>query len=143
MPGLERGLLDDINAFRAVHGLAPVRLSPELTASAAQHSREMAADGYFGHASAGGKAFWKRIRGYYDSTSWAVWSVGENLLWSAPGIGAARALDMWERSPEHLANLLAPRWREIGISAVRMVAAPGIFHGRTVTIVTTDFGVRR
>jgi uncharacterized protein YkwD len=46
-------------------------------------------------------------------------------------------------SPEHRANLLNGRWREIGISAVHAVAAPGTYDGLDVTIITTDFGVRR
>jgi uncharacterized protein YkwD len=49
---------------------------------------------------------------------------------------------MWIASPGHLANLLSPRWREIGISAVGVVNAPGVFGGRRVTIITTDFGNR-
>jgi hypothetical protein len=36
-----------------------------------------------------------------------------------------------------------PRWREIGVSAVHENAAPGVYKGLDVTIVTTDFGVRR
>ena len=35
-----------------------------------------------------------------------------------------------------------PAGREVGISAVRVHAAPGTYHGLDVTIVTTDFGVR-
>ena len=46
-------------------------------------------------------------------------------------------------SPEHRANILTARWREIGVSAVHVAAAPGVYHGLDVTIVTTDFGVRR
>jgi uncharacterized protein YkwD len=45
-------------------------------------------------------------------------------------------------SPEHRANILAARWRQIGISAVHLQAAPGSYRGREVTIITTDFGVR-
>ncbi len=95
LPRLALGILDDINEFRAAHSLAPVRVSAELTASAAEHSRETASIGYFAHRSADGGPFWKRIDGYYHSTTWSVWSVGENLLWSAPRIGPARALRMW------------------------------------------------
>ncbi len=36
-----------------------------------------------------------------------------------------------------------PRWREIGVSAVHAASAPGTYKGMDVTIVTTDFGVRR
>jgi hypothetical protein len=46
------------------------------------------------------------------------------------------------KSPEHRANLLSPTWREVGVSALHVAAAPGAFQGLDVTIVTTDFGVR-
>ena len=99
--------------------------------------------GYFGHSSADGTAFWRRIKHYYGSRSYRFWSVGENLLWAAPSVAAKEALAMWIASPEHLRNLLTARWREIGISAVHVSSAPGVFQGQSVTIVTTDFGVRK
>jgi uncharacterized protein YkwD len=140
---LEQGVLADINAFRVQHKLTPLRLSAPLTTSAREHSQEMAAKGYFAHESADGSVFWKRIKAVYPSGTSRYWSVGENLLWSSPDIDAQRALDLWLASPEHRANLMAPAWREIGISAVHVTAAPGTFDGQDVTIVTTDFGVRR
>ena len=143
LAALDRQLLGALNRFRVEHGLRPLREAPALERSARQHSFEMGRDGYFGHGSADGTAFWRRIERYYGSRGDSYWSVGENLLWAAPGVSAARALRMWIASPEHLRNLLAPKWREIGISAVHVVHAPGVFHGLTVTIVTTDFGVRR
>jgi uncharacterized protein YkwD len=69
--------------------------------------------------------------------------VGENLLWRSPGVSAARAMSLWIASPEHLRNLVNSRWRQLGVSAVRVAHAPGVFHGLPVTIITTDFGVRR
>jgi uncharacterized protein YkwD len=140
---LERGVLVDVNAFRTSHHLATLRLSTQLTAAALAHTQEMASDGYFAHESADGSAFWKRIQGFYESTPWSFWSVGENLLWSSPDVDASGALQLWLHSPEHRANLMNPRWREIGVAAVHALAAPGAFHGLDVTIVTTDFGVRR
>lgn len=140
---LELGVLADINAFRRGHGLVALRLSPQLTEAARQHSHEMAADGYFAHSSVSGGAFWKRIERFYPGTAFGYWSVGENLLWSSPGVSSTHALQMWEASPEHRANLMTARWREIGISAVHVGSAPGAYHGLPVTIVTTDFGVRR
>jgi uncharacterized protein YkwD len=102
----------------------------------------MAAQGYFAHESADGSAFWKRIQHFYPSGSSGYWSVGENLLWSSPDVDPAQALQLWLASPEHRANLLTARWREIGVSAVHVTAAPGTYNGLDVTIVTTDFGVR-
>jgi uncharacterized protein YkwD len=58
-------------------------------------------------------------------------------------VSPVKALQMWLNSSEHRKNLLNPAWREIGISAVHQSAAPGVFKGMDVTIVTTDFGVRR
>lgn len=143
LTSFEQSVLTDINAFRASHGLARLKLSVSLTAAARSHSMQMEADGYFAHTSYDGELFWKRIQAYYPSTSYGVWSVGENLLWASPDVAARKALTMWERSPEHRKNLLDPHWREIGISAVHAASAPGIFGGRPVTIVTTDFGVRK
>jgi uncharacterized protein YkwD len=142
LSSLESGVLSQLNKIRLQHGLQPVKISARLTASAAQHSREMGADGYFAHNSHDGTAFWKRIGRWYGSNGYGFWSVGENLLWSSPQVDPVDALQLWMDSPEHRANILTPRWREIGISAVHIAAAPGTFQGREVTIITTDFGVR-
>ena len=139
---LESGVLVDINTFRRAHHLTPLKLNARLTAAAEQHTQQMAQDGYFAHTSADGSAFWKRIQSFYASSPWSYWSVGENLLWSSPDVTPAKALQMWLASPEHRANLMNPRWREIGVAAVHVAAAPGVYDGLDVTIVTTDFGVR-
>jgi uncharacterized protein YkwD len=140
---LESGVLNDLNAIRVQHGLVPLHLNAQLSAAAAQHSREMGADGYFEHASHDGTAFWKRIAHWYSSTDYGYWSVGENLLWSSPDVTPSGALQLWMNSPEHRANILAARWREIGVAAVHLSSAPGTYDNLPVTIVTTDFGVRR
>jgi uncharacterized protein YkwD len=139
---LESGVLSQINAVRSQHGLVPLRFSVPLTLAARNHSESMAAKGYFTHESADGGAFWKRVQNFYPSTSRRFWSVGENLLWQAPDVDPSGALQMWMNSPEHKANLLTARWREVGISAVHATAAPGVYGGLDVTIVTADFGVR-
>ena len=143
LSSLESGVLSQLNKIRLQHGLQPVKISARLTASAAQHSREMGADGYFAHNSHDGTAFWKRIGRWYESNGYGYWSVGENLLWSSPQVDPVDALQLWMDSPEHRANILTARWREIGISAVHVAAAPGTYKGREVTIITTDFGARR
>jgi len=143
LSSLESGVLTDLNRIRVQHGLQPVKISARLTASAAQHSKEMGADGYFEHNSHDGTAFWKRIGRWYGSNGYSYWSVGENLLWSSPQVDPAGAMQLWMNSPEHRANILSPRWREIGISAVHFASAPGTFKGLEVTIITTDFGIRR
>ncbi len=142
LSSLESGVLQQLNKIRVQHGLVPLTISARLTAAAGQHSQEMGADGYFEHNSYDGTAFWKRIGHWYASSGYGFWSVGENLLWSSPDVDPAHALELWMNSPEHRANILTARWREIGVSAVHVHAAPGTYKGLDVTIITTDFGVR-
>ena len=131
---LESGVLQQLNAIRTQHGLVPLKLSTRLTAASVQHSREMAVDGYFEHSSHDGTAFWKRIGRWYSPAGFRTWSVGENLLWSSPDVAPATALQRWMNSPEHRANILDARWREVGVSAVHLSAASGTYGGREVTI---------
>lgn len=140
---LESGVLQQLNQIRADHHLPLLTLSTPLTIASKQHTMEMADDGYFDHTSHDGTVFWKRIGHWYRDGSFRYWSVGENLLWSSPSVDASRALDMWMKSSEHRANILSPNFRDIGVSAVHVAAAPGAYDGRPVTIITTDFGVRR
>jgi uncharacterized protein YkwD len=140
---LEGAVLAEVNTLRSRNGLAPLRLSSQLSAAAEVHSNAMAERGFFGHASADGSVFWKRVQRYYGSQGFGYWSVGENLLWASPTVDAERALRMWLDSPPHKKNLLAPQWREVGLSAIHVASAPGTFNGLDVTIVTADFGVRR
>ena len=143
LTALNHQVLAAVNSFRVAHGRVPLRESSALDRSARQHSLEMGRVGYFAHSSANGTAFWKRIRRYYPSRGDSYWSVGENLLWRSPNVTAPQGMTLWIASPEHLKNLLAPQWRQIGISAVHVVRAPDVFKGLPVTIITTDFGVRR
>jgi uncharacterized protein YkwD len=140
---LEGGVLAEINQVRAQHGLQPLRVNLRLRAAADAHSAAMARYGFFAHESRDGSAFWKRVERWYKPGGYGFWSVGENLLWSSGDLSADAALEMWMNSPKHRENLLTARWREIGLSAVTVPAAPGVFDGLDVTIVTADFGVRR
>ena len=139
---LESQVLVELNAIRRDHGLAPLRLASSLDAAADFHSRTMGRHGFFAHESRDGSAFSKRVGRFYGSDGFVTWSVGENLLWASSSIGAAEALKLWMKSPGHRQNILAPRWREIGVSIVTVQQAPGVFGKRTVTIMTTDFGAR-
>lgn len=140
---LERSVLTEMNAVRSQHGLVPLRFSAGLAAAARQHSTEMANRGYFGHTSANGEAFSRRLARFYPIGARRYWSVGENLLWSSAELNAAAALEIWLNSPSHRAIMLNPRWLDVGVGAVYARSASGVYGGRDVTIVTADFGVRR
>lgn len=143
LPTLNRKMLAAVNRFRATHGLAALRESEALDRAARRHSLEMGRLGYFGHSSADGMQFWQRIRRFYPAHGYSYWAAGENLVWASPSLSAGSAMKLWISSPPHLANLLSRQWRQIGISAVGVARAPGVYGGRRVTIVTADFGVRR
>ena len=139
---LEQGVVARINAVRRRHGLRSLRSNRRLAAAADFHSRDMARKGYFEHDSANGTAFWRRIERFYPSRGFRSWTVGENLLWATDSYGSGFAVREWMLSPPHRQNILSRDWREVGIGAVRVASAPGEYGGRSVTIVTADFGAR-
>jgi uncharacterized protein YkwD len=139
---LESQVLGQLNAVRRGHGLPPLRLSRPLSAAADAHSRAMGRFGFFSHESRDGSEFWTRVQRWYSPGGYHSWAVGENLLWSSGQLNAAAALKLWMASPPHRQNILTARWREVGLSAVAVSAAPGVFGGRDVVIITSDFGVR-
>ena len=139
---LERSIVGEINALRASRGLRPLALSKALVTSARNHSRDMARGGYFSHVTPSGMSFTDRVRKHYRSTGFRSWRAGENLLWASPDIDAARALELWLKSPRHRKILLRSDWREIGLSAVHTASAPRVYAGLEVTIITANFGAR-
>ena len=139
---LEAQVLADVNALRRERGLRPLRFSGQLSRAADVHSHDMARQGYFSHSSRDGSAFWRRVERFYPSTGYRSWIVGENLVWASPDLSSAGALSMWMGSPPHRANLLSKQWREMGLAAIHVAAAPGVFGGHQVTIVTANFGSR-
>jgi uncharacterized protein YkwD len=139
---LQVALLTQINSFRTAHGLVPLRVSGGLTVAAGGHSAQMARLGFFSHNSANGQSFSGRLAATYPARGFHRWSVGENLVWGGPDIGAVRAFRLWLSSPMHRANLLTARWREIGLGAIHSTRAPGVYGGRPATVVTADFGAR-
>ena len=139
---VQTALLAQINGFRAAHGLVPLKLNGALVGAADRHSAQMARLGFFSHNSANGQSFSQRIAQAYSPRGFRSWTVGENLVWGGPDIGAARAFRLWLSSAPHRANLLNARWREIGLGAVHSTSAPGVYGGGAATIVTADFGAR-
>jgi uncharacterized protein YkwD len=139
---LEGSVVAAINVVRRQDGLRPLRLNRVLAVAARSHSVSMAEHGYFSHTSLDGAPFWARIKPVYPPLPGRNWSTGENMVWQSPELTAAQVVDLWLRSPAHRKNLLAPSWREVGVGAVRALAAPGVFDGLDVTVLTADFGTR-
>lgn len=141
---LETRLAFEINAVRSQRHLRPLVESRALRLAAESHSAEMLDQGFFAHDSPDGTSFGDRLKQFYRMSPTDYWSVGENLAMTGPNEPLARDLvARWMQSPRHRANLLDPRWRELGIGARFAPSAQGAFGGLATWVVTLDLGYRR
>jgi uncharacterized protein YkwD len=136
----DAAIIGRMNVARVQAGLRPLQMNSELTAAAQKHSLEMTEVGYFSHDSADGGSMADRVRASYPAGR--RWTVGETLLRWSPGVGSRLAVQRWMASPEHRAIILTPAWKDVGCAFVHATAAPGVYDGLAVTVVTCDFGVR-
>lgn len=133
-PGLakeELELLAMINVYRQANKLPTVVINNTLTNAARWMSLDMASKHYLDHTDSLGRTAFKRIAAFgYPSDTHR----GENI-----GAGfetAAGVMEGWKNSPAHLANLLNPNYRVVGISRIYDPAAPYKWYW------TTDYGSR-
>ncbi|WP_338498307.1 sigma-70 family RNA polymerase sigma factor [Streptomyces sp. SJL17-4] len=101
-----------VNRLRAAAGCAPLRIDPRLTEAARGYARDMAARGYFGHASPEGEFADTRITAAgYDWSAWA-----ENL--DRGTADPASVVDDWTDGSMHEENMLDCRYRDTGVASV-------------------------
>jgi uncharacterized protein YkwD len=131
-----------INRVRVQHGLSRLRQVGPLRRAADQHVYEMAVLGFFSHASPNRSSLAARLAAFYPWRGFGTWDVGETLLWWQLPLSAYDVVRLWLNSPEHRRELLDPRFREIGVDAVELSGAGGVFSGRRVLLVAAEFGVR-
>ncbi|WP_435971642.1 sigma-70 family RNA polymerase sigma factor [Streptomyces sp. Qhu_M48] len=113
-PTAEERVTGLVNRLRASAGCAPLRIDPRLTEAARGYARDMAARGYYGHASPEGEAADSRITAAgYDWSAWA-----ENLDRGAND--PAIVVDDWTDGAGHERNMLDCRYRDTGVAS-----APG------------------
>ncbi len=137
------GIARSINDIRAERGLRVLHRSARLARAARSHATSMGTKGYFSHSSLSGSDMGHRLQSFYPASSRGVYAIGEVLYWRQGHVNPDDVTAAWLESPPHRADLLAGRWRELGVSAVYVENARGVFGGRDVTIVVVDFGVRR
>ena len=104
----ERAVLDATNAVRAQAGLPPLQADPRLVQAAREHSANMARHNTIGHTLDQGTFVDRMRRAGYVHTA-----AGENCAQGQPTPDAA--VQSWMQSPGHRANLLSPKYTEIGI----------------------------
>lgn len=109
-----------VNEERAALHLGPLRRSPLLDAAADVRAQDMAARDYFAHISPDGVTPGDQVL----AAGYQALLCGENI---ASGYSSARdVVKAWMSSPSHRANILEPRYREIGIAYSE---APGTESG--------------
>ena len=128
-------VLELVNQERSKHGLAPLKLNPQLTQSAQGHSQDMADHNFMGHNGSNGSSPFDRMHqaGYQFSTA------GENV---AAGSATPEAvMDAWmNEAPDasghrgHRDNMLSSNYHDIGVGyAFRQATQYGHYW-------TQDFG---
>lgn len=125
-----------LNRRRAGHGLGALRSDARLASAAQGHSDDMVARRYFAHESGDGSGFGARIRASGWTRDRRSFLLGENIAYGADGAASPRAIvRAWMHSAEHRANILNPRFHQIGIGIA--VGTPDGDGGATYS---TDFG---
>lgn len=99
-----------INFDRHLYGLSPLRENYLLDRAAQSHAQDMVNRHYFAHNSPDGRTPWDFIvkEGYGYQTA------GENLARNFTDLNKEEKA--WMNSPGHRANILNPKFKEIGIS---------------------------
>jgi uncharacterized protein YkwD len=108
----------EIDRLRSARGLPHLQRDAELDAVAEGHSREMAHARTFAHVLASDGNLSDRLR----KAGYAYRSAGENIGLSDDAVSAHEAV---AGSPAHLANLLDPHHRRLGLGMSRGVSPDG------------------
>ncbi len=137
---VKRATLCLLNRQRKAHGRRALKPNKRLARAARKHARDMVERNYFSHTTPGGVSFVDRImrQDYVDPGQ--GWTLGENLAWGSYQLATPKSIvRSWMNSPGHRANILNPRFREIGIGVVRGAPQPDTESAATYA---TSFGTR-
>lgn len=120
----------ELNARRRAAGLPRLHAVRSLTRLAQLHTGVMVARRSLDHGNLG-----RRLRRY---TAGHAFMVGENIGTCGGGGGTvAQMVVAWMHSPEHRANILQPRFRDVGVGVVHRAT-----DGSPGATMTTSFGWR-
>lgn len=115
--GENRAVAQATTAARRSRGLAPVSANPALAVAAAKHACDMAKRGRMTHVGTSTKGPSQRVK----AVGYAPRVTAENI--AAGPFGLGRVLSEWSSSSGHLANILIPQVRDVGIG--RAVGSDG------------------
>ena len=104
---------DLINAYRKEKGLKPLKLNPELTEAAKNHSRDLAKWDRISHYGSDGSNPWDRVK----RTGYKARLAAENV--GTGQIDFTEVIKGWKESPGHNKNLLLSDAEHMGIALVQ------------------------
>jgi uncharacterized protein YkwD len=104
---------DIINAYRKEKGLKPLKLNPELTAAAKNHSTDLAKWDRISHYGSDGSNPWDRVK----RTGYKARLTAENV--GTGQVDFNEVMKGWEASPGHNKNLLMSDADHMGIALVQ------------------------
>lgn len=122
-------VLDQTNLERKNAGLEALTYNPTLAASAKSKAEDMFKNDYWAHNSPQGKTPWT----FFDASGYKYSVAGENL--AKDFYDTDSLIKAWMNSPTHKANIIHPKYKEIGIAVVN-----GTLGGVKTTLVVQHFG---
>jgi uncharacterized protein YkwD len=137
---LNDAILCLVNAERADNGLPALSHASQLDQSANGMCQRMITEHFFSHETPDGKTVVDRVEptGYIPKSG--DWVVGENLAWGSGALSTPQAIvNGWMNSPGHRANILAPDYKDIGLSACNGSPSPDHTGG---TVYVNNFGAK-
>lgn len=128
-PGWKRRLLEQLNSMRAEGGVCadgarypasaePMRWNDSLEHAALSQTSWMVERGELLHVGRRGESIGERVR----QAAYAFERIGENV-----GMGffqMDQVMSAWRASAKHCANLMDPRFTEVGLACVRAANGP-------------------
>jgi len=124
-------ILEATNRERVSTGLKPITAEKRLNDAASEKINDMIAKNYFAHISPGGKG----VDGWVKEAGYRYILIGENLA-MGNFTDEEDLVAAWMNSPGHRANILNPKFTEIGIAAKK-----GTVEGATALIAVQIFGL--
>lgn len=129
------------NRARERHGMRSLRISRKLRRAATGHSRQMVKHRFFSHGGLSGSTTASRIAGTGYFASARSYYYGEVITAACHREGSPKqSFRRFMRSPPHRAEILTPRFREIGVGIARGIPFAGESGCATYTV---DLGVSR
>ena len=112
----ERALLGMINAYRAEHGLAALRMSSTVAAAAYTHSRDMATRNYLSHTTLGTSNMEGKRMTAAGYPSIGQTAYGEIIYRGSGSLATPQeAFNWWKNSSGHNARMLDARYTTAGV----------------------------